>query len=215
VAAQIDDLADDDAVFTVDTGMCNVWAARYLTPNGRRRVLGSFRHGSMANALPHAVGAQFAAPGRQVVSMSGDGGLAMLLGELITVRLQRLPVKVVLFNNASLGMVKLEMMVDGIPDFETDHEPTNFSAIAEAVGIRAMRVEDPRDVRDTLAKGLADPGPVLMEFVTDPNALSIPPAITGEQIRGFATSASKMVLGGGVGKMIHLARSNLRNIPRP
>ena len=215
VAAQLDDLAADDAVFTVDTGMCNVWAARYLTPNGRRRVIGSFRHGSMANALPHAVGAQFAAPGRQVVSMSGDGGLAMLLGELITVRLHRLPVKVVLFNNASLGMVKLEMMVDGIPDFETDHEPTDFAAIAEGVGIRSMRVEDPRDVRDTLAKGLADPGPVLMEFVTDPNALSIPPAITGEQIRGFATSATKQVLGGGVGKMIDLARSNLRNIPRP
>ena len=215
VAAQLDDLAADDAVFTVDTGMCNVWAARYLTPNGRRRVIGSFRHGSMANALPHAVGAQFAAPGRQVVSMSGDGGLAMLLGELITVRLHRLPVKVVLFNNASLGMVKLEMMVDGIPDFETDHEPTDFAAIAQGVGIRSMRVEDPRDVRDTLAKGLADPGPVLMEFVTDPNALSIPPAITGEQIRGFATSATKQVLGGGVGKMIDLARSNLRNIPRP
>jgi pyruvate dehydrogenase (quinone) len=215
VAAQLDDLAADDAVFTVDTGMCNVWAARYLTPNGRRRVIGSFRHGSMANALPHAVGAQFAAPGRQVVSMSGDGGLAMLLGELITVRLHRLPVKVVLFNNASLGMVKLEMMVDGIPDFETDHEPTDFAAIAEGVGIRSMRVEDPRDVRDTLAKGLADPGPVLMEFVTDPNALSIPPAITGEQIRGFAASATKQVLGGGVGKMIDLARSNLRNIPRP
>jgi pyruvate dehydrogenase (quinone) len=215
VAAQLDDLAADDAVFTVDTGMCNVWAARYLTPNGRRRVIGSFRHGSMANALPHAVGAQFAAPGRQVVSMSGDGGLAMLLGELITVRLHRLPVKVVLFNNASLGMVKLEMMVDGIPDFETDHEPTDFAAIAEGVGIRSMRVEDPRDVRSTLEKGLAEPGPVLMEFVTDPNALSIPPAITGEQIRGFATSATKQVLGGGVGKMIDLARSNLRNIPRP
>jgi pyruvate dehydrogenase (quinone) len=215
VAAQLDDLADDDAVFTVDTGMCNVWAARYLTPNGRRRVIGSFRHGSMANALPHAVGAQLAAPGRQVVSMSGDGGVAMLLGELITVRLHRLPVKVVLFNNASLGMVKLEMMVDGIPDFETDHEPTNFSAIAEGVGIRALRVEDPREVRPTLEKGLADSGPVLMEFVTDPNALSIPPAITGEQVLGFARSASRMVLGGGVGKMIDLARSNLRNIPRP
>src|SRR5918997_1670505 len=182
VAAQLDDLAADDAVFTVDTGMCNVWAARYLTPNGRRRVIGSFRHGSMANALPHAVGAQFAAPGRQGVAMSGDGGLAMLLGELITVRL---------------------------------HEPTDFAAIAEGVGIRSMRVEDPRDVRDTLAKGLADPGPVLMEFVTDPNALSIPPAITGEQIRGFARSATRQVLGGGVGKMVDLARSNLRNIPRP
>ncbi|MGY1843569.1 pyruvate dehydrogenase [Modestobacter sp. SYSU DS0875] len=215
VAAQLDELAADDAVFTVDTGMCNVWAARYLTPNGRRRVIGSFRHGSMANALPHAIGAQFAAPGRQVVSMSGDGGLAMLLGELITARLHRLPVKIVLFNNASLGMVKLEMMVDGIPDFETDHEPTDFAAIAAAVGIRSMRVEDPREVRDTLAAGLAAPGPVLMEFVTDPNALSIPPAITGEQIRGFAATASKMVLGGGVGKMIDLARSNLRNVPRP
>jgi pyruvate dehydrogenase (quinone) len=169
----------------------------------------------MANALPHAVGAQFAAPGRQVVSMSGDGGLAMLLGELITVRLHRLPVKIVLFNNASLGMVKLEMLVDGIPDFETDHEPTDFAAIAAAVGIRSMRVEDPREVRATLAEGLAAPGPVLMEFVTDANALSIPPAITGEQIRGFAASASKTVLGGGVGKMIDLARSNLRNVPRP
>jgi pyruvate dehydrogenase (quinone) len=215
VAAQLDELAADDAVFTVDTGMCNVWAARYLTPNGRRRVIGSFRHGSMANALPHAIGAQLAAPGRQVVSMSGDGGLAMLLGELITVRLHRLPVKVVLFNNHSLGMVKLEMMVDGIPDYETDHEPTDFAAIAEGVGIRSMRVEDPRDVRATLEKGLADPGPVLMEFVTDPNALSIPPAITGEQVRGFAASATRTVLGGGVGKMIDLARANLRNVPRP
>jgi pyruvate dehydrogenase (quinone) len=215
VAAQLDELAADDAVFTVDTGMCNVWAARYLTPNGRRRVIGSFRHGSMANALPHAVGAQLGAPGRQVISMSGDGGLAMLLGELITARLHRLPVKIVLFNNASLGMVKLEMMVDGIPDFETDHEPTDFAAVAAGVGIPSMRVEDPRDVRSTLEKGLAEPGPVLMEFVTDPNALSIPPAITGEQIRGFATTATKMVLGGGVGKMVDLARANLRNVPRP
>jgi pyruvate dehydrogenase (quinone) len=215
VAAQLDELAADDAVFTVDTGMCNVWAARYLTPNGRRRVIGSFRHGSMANALPHAVGAQFADRRRQVVSMSGDGGLAMLLGELITVRLHRLPVKIVLFNNASLGMVKLEMMVDGIVDYETDHEPTDFAAIATGVGIPSMRVEDPKDVRSTLEKGLAEPGPMLMEFVTDANALSIPPAITGEQIRGFAVSASKMVLGGGVGKMIDLARSNLRNVPRP
>src|SRR3978361_1425735 len=201
VAAQLDELAADDAVFTVDTGMCNVRAARYLTPNGRRRVIGSFRHGSMANALPHAVGAQFAAPGRQVVSMSGDGGLAMLLGELITVRLHRLPVKIVLFNNASLGMVKLEMMVDGIPDFETDHEQTDFAAIAAGGGIPPIRVWDPAEVRSTLQTGLAEPGPVLMEFVTDANALSIPPAITGEQIRGFRTTASKMVLGGGAGRI--------------
>lgn len=215
VAAQLDELAADDAIFTVDTGMCNVWAARYLTPNGRRRMIGSFRHGSMANALPHAVGAQLGAPGRQVVSLSGDGGLAMLLGELITVRLHRLPVKIVLFNNAALGMVKLEMIVDGIPDYQTDHEPTNFAAIAQGVGIPAMHVEDPGEVRDVLTHGLARPGPVLMEFVTDPNALAIPPAITGDQIRGFALSATKTVLGGGVGKMLDLARANLRNVPRP
>ncbi len=215
VAAQLDELAADDAIFTVDTGMCNVWAARYLTPNGRRRMIGSFRHGSMANAVPHAVGAQLAAPGRQVVSLSGDGGLAMLLGELITVRLHRLPVKIVVFNNAALGMVKLEMIVDGIPDYQTDHEPTNFAAIAQGVGIPAMHVEDPAEVRDVLTHGLARPGPVLMEFVTDANALAIPPAITGEQIRGFAVSATKTVLGGGVGKMIDLARANLRNVPRP
>lgn len=112
----LDELAEDDAVFTVDTGMCNVWAARYLCPNGRRRVIGSFMHGSMANALPHAIGAQLAQPGRQVISMSGDGGLGMLLGELLTVRLHDLPVKIIVFNNASLGMVKLEMLVDGLPD---------------------------------------------------------------------------------------------------
>lgn len=215
VAAQLDDVAADDAVFTVDTGMCNVWAARYLTPNGRRRVIGSFRHGTMANALPHAIGAQLADRSRQVVSLSGDGGLAMLLGELITLRQQRLPVKIVLFNNASLGMVKLEMMVDGIVDYQTDHEPTNFAAIARAAGIDAIRIEDPAQVRSALTDGLSRPGPVLLEFVTDANALSIPPAITAEQIKGFALSASKTILGGGVGKMIDIARANLRNVPRP
>jgi pyruvate dehydrogenase (quinone) len=176
VADTLDELADDDAVFTVDTGMCNVWAARYLTPNGRRRVIGSWRHGTMANALPQAIGAQLANPGRQVVSMSGDGGLSMLLGELLTVRLHHLPLKIALFNNASLGMVKLEMMVAGMSDFETDHPPVDFSAIARAVGIDAVRVEDPAGVRDGLAKTLGRPGPALVEFVTDPNALSIPRA---------------------------------------
>jgi pyruvate dehydrogenase (quinone) len=215
VASVLDELAEDDAVFTVDTGMCNVWAARYLTPNGRRRVIGSWKHGTMANALPQAIGAQLAFPGRQVVSMSGDGGLAMLLGELLTVRLHDLPVKIALFNNASLGMVKLEMLVSGMPDFETDHPPVDFSAIARAVGMDAIRIEQPAGVRDALADGLARKGPVLMEFVTDSNALSMPPSITAEQIKGFALAASKIVLDGGVGRMIELARSNLRNIPRP
>ncbi|ALG07015.1 pyruvate dehydrogenase [Kibdelosporangium phytohabitans] len=215
VAAVLDDVADQDTVFTVDTGMCNVWAARYLTPNGRRRVLGSFRHGSMANALPHAIGAQLAHPGRQVVSLSGDGGLGMLMGELLTVAATNIPVKVVLFNNSTLGMVKLEMLVDGLPSFGTDHPSADYAAIAAACGIHATRVEDPAALREALTKAFAHPGPALVDVVTDPNALSIPPHITGEMVRGFAIGATKTVLQGGVGKMIELARTNLRNIPRP
>nr|WP_042193988.1 pyruvate dehydrogenase [Kibdelosporangium sp. MJ126-NF4]CEL21002.1 Pyruvate oxidase [ubiquinone, cytochrome] [Kibdelosporangium sp. MJ126-NF4]CTQ95484.1 Pyruvate oxidase [ubiquinone, cytochrome] (EC 1.2.2.2) [Kibdelosporangium sp. MJ126-NF4] len=215
VAAVLDDVADQDTVFTVDTGMCNVWAARYLTPNGRRRVLGSFRHGSMANALPHAIGAQLAHPGRQVVSLSGDGGLGMLMGELLTVSAADIPVKVVLFNNSTLGMVKLEMLVDGLPSFGTDHPSVDYAAIAASCGIHATRVEDPAELRGALTKAFAHPGPALVDVVTDPNALSIPPHITGEMVRGFAIGATKTVLQGGVGRMIELARTNLRNIPRP
>ncbi len=214
-ASILDEVADDDAVFTVDTGMCNVWAARYLTPNGRRRVIGSFRHGSMANALPHAIGSQFAFPNRQVISMSGDGGLGMLLGELLTVALHNLPIKIITFNNSSLGMVKLEMLVDGLPDYGTDHTPVNFAAIAQAAGIHAVRIEKPTDIRTGLEDALAHPGPALVDLVTDPNALSIPPHITGEQVKGFALSATKVVLDGGVGRMLELARSNMRNIPHP
>ena len=209
----LDELAADDAVFTVDTGMCNVWAARYITPNGRRRVIGSFLHGTMANALPHAIGAQLAYPGRQVISMSGDGGLGMLLGELLTVALHRLPVKIVTFNNSSLGMVKLEMLVSGLPDFETDHAGVNYAAIAQAAGIHAIRIEHPKDIRAGLEEALAYPGPVLVDLVTDPNALSIPPHITGTQMAGFALAATKIVLDGGVGQMLEMARTNLRNIP--
>jgi pyruvate dehydrogenase (quinone) len=211
----LDDVAADDAVFTVDTGMGNVWAARYLTPNGRRRVIGSFRHGSMANALPHAIGAQLAEPGRQVISISGDGGLAMLMGDLLTLSAYQLPVKVVVFNNASLGMVKLEMLVGGIPDFGTDHPQVDFSAIAAGCGLHAVRVEKPMEVRDALSEAFTRPGPALVELVTDPNALSIPPRVTAAQVRGFALAAGRTVLDGGVGKMIDMARSNLRNIPRP
>ena len=209
----LDELAADDAVFTVDTGMCNVWAARYITPNGRRRVIGSFLHGSMANALPHAIGAQLAYPGRQVISMSGDGGLGMLLGELLTVALHRLPVKIVTFNNSSLGMVKLEMLVSGLPDFETDHASVDYAAIARAAGIHAVRIEQPKDVRAGLDEALRHPGPALVDLVTDPYALSIPPHITGTQMAGFALAATKIVLNGGVGRMLEMARANLRNIP--
>ncbi|MDH6128971.1 pyruvate dehydrogenase [Kitasatospora sp. GP82] len=215
VAAVLDELAAEEAVFTVDTGMCNVWAARYLTPNGSRRVIGSFLHGSMANALPHAIGAQLAFPGRQVISMSGDGGIGMLLGELLTVAKHRLPVKTVVFNNGALGMIKLEMLVSGYPEWEIDNGDVDYAAIARAMGIQAKRVTDPAQVRQALTEALERPGPALVDVVTDPNALSIPPRITAAQLKGFALAASRTVLSGGVGKMIDLARSNLRNIPRP
>jgi pyruvate dehydrogenase (quinone) len=214
VAATLDDLADDDAVFTVDTGMCNVWGARYITPNGKRRVFGSWHHGTMANALPQAIGASAAFPDRQVISMSGDGGLGMLMGELLTVKLHDLSTKILVFNNSSLGMVKLEMLVEGLPDYGTDHEAVDYAAIAEGVGIGAVRITEPKKLKKQLAAALAMPGPVLIDVVTDPDALSMPPKITAQQIRGFATASTKIVLGGGVGKMLDMAASNLRNMPR-
>ena len=214
VARILDEEAADDAVFTADTGMCCTWIARYITPNGRRRLLGSWVHGTMANALPHAIGAQFVDRQRQVISMSGDGGLAMLLGELLTVKTHRLPVKVVVFNNSSLGMVRLEMMVAGDPPFETDHDMVDFAAIARAIGFHAVRVEHPSDVRQGIRDILGHEGPALLDVVTDPNALSVPPHITGAEAKGFALSIGRTVLGGGVGNMLELARTNLRNIPR-
>ncbi|GGQ00955.1 pyruvate dehydrogenase [Streptomyces roseolilacinus] len=215
VASVLDEIADDDAVFTVDTGMCNVWAARYLTPNGRRRIIGSFSHGSMANALPQAIGAQFTAPGRQVVSMSGDGGFAMLMGDFLTLVQYDLPVKVVLFDNSSLGMVELEMMVSGLPSHGTTNHNPDFAAVARAAGAYGVRVEKPKHLAGALKDAFRHRGPALVDVVTDPNALSIPPRIRAEMVTGFALSASKIVLDGGVGRMLQLARSNVRNIPRP
>lgn len=175
VASVLDEEAADDAVFTVDTGMCCVWAARYLTPNGRRRILGSFVHGSMANALPQAIGAQFLDRGRQVVSLSGDGGFSMLMGDFLTLVQYGLPVKVVVFNNSSLGMVDLEMMVDGLPPYGTGYPHTDYAAIATAAGARGIRVDKPGDVRDALREAFAHDGPALVDVVTDPNALAVPP----------------------------------------
>ncbi|MFW9200806.1 pyruvate dehydrogenase [Corynebacterium striatum] len=215
VANIIDEEAADDAVFTVDTGMCNVWGARYITPNGKREQIGSFRHGTMANALPMAIGAQAANEGRQVISFSGDGGLSMLMGELLTVKLHNLPVKTFVFNNSSLGMVKLEMLVQGLPEHETDHAHVDYAAIAEAAGIKHIRIEDPKKARKQIREAMDFDGPVLVDMVTDPNALSIPPTLTFEQLLGFSKAATRTVFGGGVGQMLQLAQSNLRNIPRP
>ncbi|MFE4858843.1 pyruvate dehydrogenase [Streptomyces sp. NPDC056670] len=215
VASVLDELADDDAVFTVDTGMCNVWAARYISPNGRRRIIGSFSHGSMANALPQAIGAQFIDRGRQVVSMSGDGGFSMLMGDFLTLVQYDLPVKIVLFNNSSLGMVELEMLVAGLPSYGTTNHNPDFAAIARAAGAYGVRVEKPRQLAGALKDAFRHKGPALVDIVTDPNALSIPPKISAEMVSGFALSASKIVLDGGVGRMLQMARSNLRNVPRP
>ncbi|WP_306321559.1 MULTISPECIES: pyruvate dehydrogenase [unclassified Streptomyces] len=215
VASVLDELAADDAVFTVDTGMCNVWAARYISPNGRRRVIGSFSHGSMANALPMAIGAQFTDRERQVVSMSGDGGFSMLMGDFLTLVQYDLPVKVVLFNNSSLGMVELEMLVAGLPSYGTTNKNPDFASIARAAGAYGVRVEKPKQLAGALKDAFKHKGPALVDVVTDPNALSIPPKISAEMVTGFALSASKIVLDGGVGRMVQMARSNLRNMPRP
>ena len=214
VAHLLNELADRDAIFTADTGMCNVWTARYIDPLGTRRLIGSFLHGSMANALPHAIGAQASHPGRQVISVSGDGGLSMLLGELVTARMLNLPIKVVVFNNSTLGMVKLEMLVNGLPDFGTDVHDVNYAGVAKAIGYHSERVDDPRNIRRALRDALDFDGPALVEVLTDPNALSLPPEIKGEQMIGFATAMSKIVLNRGAGEAVSMATSNMRNIPR-
>lgn len=222
-AVVLDEEARSNAVFTVDTGMGNVWAARYITPTGGRRVIGSFLHGSMANSLSHAIGAAMATHDpkarkddqRQVVAIVGDGGLSMLLGELITVVQYDLPVKIVVFDNATLGMVRLEMLVDGLPSYATDSPSVDYAALASSLGIPSTRVTEPTKIREALREAFAHDGPALVDLVTDPRALSIPPKITAKQITGFTAAMSKEVLGGGLGEVMAMARSNLRNVPRP
>ena len=210
----LNEVASKDAIFTADTGMCNVWTARYIDPLGTRRLIGSFLHGSMANALPHAIGAQVAFPNRQVISVSGDGGLSMLLGELVTARMYDLPIKVVVFNNSTLGMVKLEMLVSGLPDYGTDVHDVNYAEVASAIGFHGERVTEPSRLRGALQEAFAYNGPALIEVMTDPNALSLPPEIRSGQVIGFATAMSKIVLNRGAGEAVAMATSNMRNIPR-
>ncbi|MDF2738843.1 MAG: pyruvate dehydrogenase [Actinomycetia bacterium] len=215
VAATLDELAANDAIFTVDTGMPTVWAARFISATARRRILGSFVHGSMANALPQAIGAQLPDRGRQVIAMCGDGGFAMLMGDFLTLLQYDLPVKVVIFDNGSLGMVALEMLVAGYPPYQTALKNPDFAAVARAAGVTGIRIEDPGDVRDGLREALETDGPVLVDVLTDPNALSMPPKITGEQVKGFALAMSRLVLSGDADEVLNMARSNLRNLPRP
>ena len=196
VAATLNELAAPDAVFTMDTGMCVVWGARYLRAAASRRFLGSFNHGSMANALPQAIGAQAANPGRQVISLSGDGGLAMLMGDLLTVPQYQLPLKIVLFNNHRLGMVQMEMEVAGLPHYGVELKNPNFATLAQAIGIKGLRVENPAEVRPALEEALASSGPALVDVVTDPNVLAMPPKATVRQAKGFALAMTRMAFTG-------------------
>jgi pyruvate dehydrogenase (quinone) len=208
----IDTIADDDAVFIVDVGTPTLWAARYLRMNGRRRLLGSFNHGSMANALPQAIGVQASQPGRQVVALCGDGGLAMMLGELLTLRQQHLPVKLVVFNNGALGFVELEMKADGFVTFGTDLDNPSFAELARAVGLYAVRVEHPSELGDGLRTAFAHPGAALVEVMTERQELSIPPVITSSQAKGFTLWATRTVLSGHGDELLEVARTNLREL---
>ena len=212
VAATIDRLAAPDAVFTADVGTPCIWAARYLKMNGTRRLIGSFSHGSMANALPHAIGAQASQPGRQVVALSGDGGLAMLLGELLTLRQQQLPVKVVVFNNAALSFVELEMKAAGIVTFGTDLVDPDFAGIARSAGLFGARVEQADELEDALQAAFGHDGPALVDVRIARQELSLPPKLSYGQIKGFTLYATRTVLSGEGGELIELAKTNLREL---
>jgi pyruvate dehydrogenase (quinone) len=209
VARVLDELGAKDAIFCCDVGTPTVWAARYLTMNGKRRLLGSFNHGSMANALPQAIGAQVSHPGRQVVSLSGDGGLAMLMGDVLSLRQLNAPVKIIVFKNDSLAFVELEMRAAGILDFGTDLQNPNFAKMAEGAGLLGLTAETPNQVRPMIAQALKHDGPALVEVVVDRQELSMPPTITAEQVKGFSLFTLKAVLSGRGDEIIDLAKVNL------
>ena len=196
LASLISEEAADDAIFTVDVGAPTVWAARYLKMTKERRLLGSFTHGSMANAMPQAIGAQLAYPGRQVISLSGDGGFAMMMGDILTIAQYELPVKIVIFNNSSLGFVAMEMKVAGLPPFGTYLKNPDFAKMAEAIGIKGIRAENPEDITPALREALSHPGPALVDVVVNPTELSMPPKVEIEQVKGFGIYALKQIFNG-------------------
>lgn len=212
VMSVVDKLASKDAIFAVDTGMTCVWGVRYLHGTGQRKMLGSFNHGSMANAVPQAIGASLAYPDRQVWALCGDGGLSMLLGDLSTIVQYKLPVKIVVFNNRSLGMVKLEMEVAGLPDWQTDMENPDFALVAKAMGMEGFTVNDPEEVQSTLEKAMKINGPVLVNVMTDPNALAMPPKVEWSQMLGFAQSMYKLMINGRTKEILDTITSNFRHM---
>ena len=209
LARLVSELATDDAVFIPDVGSPVVWASRYLTMNGARRLIGSFSHGTMANAVPHAIGAQSAFPERQVIALSGDGGLGMLFGELLTIRQNKLPVKVVVFNNSSLNFVEVEMKAAGFVNFGTQLDNPNFADVANAMGIHGQRVEQPDDLEGALRTAFDHDGPALVDVVTAQQELSIPPAISAEQVRGFTLYAIRTIMSGRGDELVDLADTNV------
>lgn len=212
VASVINNLAAKDAIFTVDTGMCCVWGARYIHATGERKMLGSFSHGTMANAMPMSIGASLSHPDRQIIAFCGDGGISMLLGDLATIYQYKLPIKLFVFNNRSLGMVKLEMEVDGIPDNETDMVNPDFAMIAMAMGFKGINVNKPEEVEGAVKEAFSTEGPVLVNVMTDPNSLALPPKIEWSQIKGMTTSMTKMMLGGNIKEVVDTIQSNIKHI---
>jgi pyruvate dehydrogenase (quinone) len=212
VAAAVDRLASDDAIFIADVGTPSIWAARYLHMNGRRRLLGSYVHGSMANALPQGIGAQSSQPGRQVVTFTGDGGLAMLMGELVTLRQQHLPVKIVVFNNGALSFVELEMKAAGFVNFGTDLDNPDFAAIARAIGVMGVTVDTSDELEGALTSAFAHEGPALIDVHVARQELSLPPKVTLAQVKGFTLFATRTILSGGADQIIELAKTNLRDL---
>jgi len=210
VASVIDEVASDDAIFTVDTGMSAVWAARYIRGKRNRYLTGSFNHGSMANAMPMAIGAGLSRPDRQVIALCGDGGISMLLGDLMTISQYNIPVKIIIFNNRSLGMVKLEMQVAGYPEWQTEMKNPDFAKVAEAMDIRAWNVDICENVKDTIQQALAHNGPALVNIFTDPDALAMPPKLEFEQVKGFATTMGKLMMNGQAADVIDKAKSNFK-----
>ena len=209
VAKALSDQAAEDTVFTCDVGLPTVWAARYVAMNGKRRLIGSFWHGSMANAMAHAIGAQTTFRKRQVISLSGDGGFTMLMGDFLSLAQLGLPVKVVVFNNGTLGFIELEQRATGFLDFGTPLKNPNFAAMAEAVGIRGIRLEKPADVEAGIAAALAHDGPVLVDAVVNREELSIPPKITLEMAKGFTLFMVKAVMNGRADEVLDMATTNL------
>ncbi len=205
----LNDHAAQDAIFTCDVGLPTVWAARYLAMNGKRRLLGSFWHGSMANAMAQGIGAQAAYPGRQVISLSGDGGFTMLMGDFLSLAQLGLPVKVVVFNNGALGFIELEQKSTGFINFGTELKNPNFAAMAEAAGVRGIRLEDPSKVDEGIAEALAHNGPVLIDAVVNRTELAMPPSITVEMAKGFSLYMVKAIMNGRVDEVIDLAKTNL------